>query len=134
MGLGPIYAAPKVLEYTGLTMDDMDVIELNEAFAAQVSPCIKELGMDPARVNPNGGAMALRHPLGATGAVLSCAISRPHRRQVCYGYHVYRRRHGRVADLKAAEYPRGRETKRQRKRLWECTEGGASPGADCAEL
>ena len=76
MGLGPIYAAPKVLEYTGLTMDDMDVIELNEAFAAQVSPCIKELGMDPARVNPNGGAMALGHPLGATGAVLSCkAIS-----------------------------------------------------------
>ena len=76
MGLGPIYAAPKVLEYTGLTMDDMDVIELNEAFAAQVSPCIRELGMDPARVNPNGGAMALGHPLGATGAVLSCkAIS-----------------------------------------------------------
>ena len=69
-------AAPKVLEYTGLTMDDMDVIELNEAFAAQVSPCIRELGMDPARVNPNGGAMALGHPLGATGAVLSCkAIS-----------------------------------------------------------
>ena len=60
----------------GLTMDDMAVIELNEAFAAQVSPCIKELGMDPARVNPNGGAMALGHPLGATGAVLSCkAIS-----------------------------------------------------------
>ena len=52
MGLGPIYAAPKVLEYTGLTMDDMDVIELNEAFAAQVSPCIKELGMDPARSTP----------------------------------------------------------------------------------
>ena len=61
-----------MLEYTGLTMDDMDVIELNEAFAAQVSPCIKELGMDPARVNPNGGAMALGHPLGATGAMLTC--------------------------------------------------------------
>ena len=76
MGLGPIYAVPKVMEYTGLTVNDMDVIELNEAFAAQVSPCIKELGMDPAKVNPNGGAMALGHPLGATGAVLSCkAIS-----------------------------------------------------------
>ena len=80
MGLGPIYAVPKVMEYTGLTVNDMDVIELNEAFAAQVSPCIKELGMDPAKVNPNGGAMALGHPLGATGAVLSCkAISELHR-------------------------------------------------------
>ena len=76
MGLGPIYAVPKVMEYTGLTVDDMDVIELNEAFAAQVSPCIKELKMNPAKVNPNGGAMALGHPLGATGAILSCkAIS-----------------------------------------------------------
>ena len=64
------------MAYTGLTVDDMDVIELNEAFAAQVSPCIKELGLNPAKVNPNGGAMALGHPLGATGAVLSCkAIS-----------------------------------------------------------
>lgn len=76
MGLGPIYAVPKVMEYTGLTVQDMDVIELNEAFAAQAGPCIKELGMDPAKVNPCGGAMALGHPLGATGAVLSCkAIS-----------------------------------------------------------
>lgn len=72
MGLGPIHAVPKVMDFTGLTVADMDVIELNEAFAAQVSPCIKELGMDPAKVNPNGGAMALGHPLGATGAVLSC--------------------------------------------------------------
>ena len=63
---------PKVLEFTGLTADDLDVIELNEAFAAQVSPCVKELGLNPAKVNPNGGAMALGHPLGATGAVLSC--------------------------------------------------------------
>ena len=76
MGLGPIYAVPKVMAYTGLTVDDMDVIELNEAFAAQVSPCIRELGLNPEKVNPNGGAMALGHPLGATGAVLSCkAIS-----------------------------------------------------------
>ncbi len=72
MGLGPIYAVPKALELTGLKIDDMDVIELNEAFAAQAIPCIKELGMDPAKVNPNGGAMALGHPMGATGGILTC--------------------------------------------------------------
>lgn len=72
MGLGPIYAVPKVMEYTGLSVADMDVIELNEAFAAQAIPCMRELGMDPEKVNPNGGAMALGHPLGATGAILSC--------------------------------------------------------------
>ena len=72
MGLGPIHAVPKVMEYTGLSVADMDVIELNEAFAAQAIPCMRELGMDPAKVNPNGGAMALGHPLGATGAILSC--------------------------------------------------------------
>ena len=72
MGLGPIYAVPKALERAGLTIDDMDVIELNEAFAAQAIPCIKELKMDPAKVNPYGGAMALGHPMGATGAFLTC--------------------------------------------------------------
>ncbi|MCI8537324.1 MAG: thiolase family protein [Oscillospiraceae bacterium] len=72
MGIGPIHAVPKVLARTGLTIEDMDVIELNEAFAAQAIPCIRTLGMDPAKVNPNGGAMALGHPLGATGAVLTC--------------------------------------------------------------
>lgn len=72
MGLGPIYAVPKVMNATGLTVDDMDVIELNEAFAAQAIPCIKELKLDNKKVNPNGGAIALGHPLGATGAVLSC--------------------------------------------------------------
>lgn len=72
MGLGPIYAVPKVLELTGLKIEDMDVIELNEAFAAQAIPCIKELGMDPAKVNPNGGAIALGHAMGATGGVLTC--------------------------------------------------------------
>lgn len=68
MGLGPIAATRNVLERTGLTVDQLDVIELNEAFAAQALPCIRELGLDPARVNPNGGAIALGHPLGATGA------------------------------------------------------------------
>ena len=69
-------AVPIALARAGLTIDQMDVIEINEAFAAQAIPCIRDLGMDPKKVNPNGGAMALGHPLGATGAVLSCkAIS-----------------------------------------------------------
>jgi acetyl-CoA acetyltransferase family protein len=68
MGLGPIAATRKVLDRVGLSVDDLDVIELNEAFAAQALPCIRELGLDPAEVNPNGGAIALGHPLGATGA------------------------------------------------------------------
>lgn len=72
MGLGPITAVPKVMEKTGMTIDQMDVIELNEAFAAQSIPCIRELGFDPAKVNPNGGAIAMGHPMGATGAFLTC--------------------------------------------------------------
>jgi 3-oxoadipyl-CoA thiolase len=68
MGLGPIAATRKVLTRVGLTVQDLDVVELNEAFAAQALPCIRELGLDPAKVNPNGGAIALGHPLGATGA------------------------------------------------------------------
>lgn len=74
MGIGPIYAVPKVLERTGLALKDMEVIELNEAFASQALVCIRELGMDPERVNPNGGALALGHPLGATGAALTCKV------------------------------------------------------------
>lgn len=72
MGIGPIKAVPKVMAYTGLSVTDMDVIELNEAFAAQAIPCISALELPPERVNPNGGAIALGHPLGATGAVLTC--------------------------------------------------------------
>ncbi len=72
MGLGPIYAVPKALARADLTIDDMDVIELNEAFAAQAIPCIRELNMDPDKVNPYGGALALGHPMGATGAFLTC--------------------------------------------------------------
>jgi acetyl-CoA acyltransferase len=86
MGLGPIKAVPKVLKLTGLKMEDMDVIELNEAFAAQAIPCIEELGMDKSKVNPNGGALALGHPLGATGAILTCkAISELKRTNGRYG-------------------------------------------------
>jgi len=72
MGIGPIVAVPKVMERTGLTADDMDVIEINEAFASQALVCIRELKLPLDKVNPNGGAMALGHPLGATGAILTC--------------------------------------------------------------
>ncbi|MCA9858951.1 MAG: acetyl-CoA C-acyltransferase [Thermomicrobiales bacterium] len=68
MGLGPIEATRRLLSRVGLAVTDLDVIELNEAFAAQAIPCIDQLGLDPAKVNPNGGAIALGHPLGATGA------------------------------------------------------------------
>ncbi|MBQ4249874.1 MAG: thiolase family protein [Clostridia bacterium] len=72
MGMGPVAAVPKVFKITGLKMEDMDVIELNEAFAAQAIPVMDELGMPKDKVNPNGGAIAMGHPLGATGAVLTC--------------------------------------------------------------
>jgi len=72
MGIGPIAAVPKALAKAGLTISDMDTIELNEAFASQALVCIRELGFPPEKVNPNGGAMALGHPLGATGSVLTC--------------------------------------------------------------
>lgn len=70
MGLGPIPATKKVLERAKLKLSDIDIIELNEAFAAQVLACIGELGLDEAKVNPNGGAIAIGHPLGCTGARL----------------------------------------------------------------
>jgi acetyl-CoA acyltransferase len=76
MGIGPIYAIPKVLKMAGLTLDDIGVIELNEAFAAQSLAIIKVLGIDPARLNPNGGAIALGHPLGCTGAKLTATLLR----------------------------------------------------------
>jgi acetyl-CoA acyltransferase len=74
MGVGPIAAIPKVLKHTGVKHDEIDWIELNEAFAAQSLAVIKELGLDPARINPLGGAIALGHPLGATGAVRTATI------------------------------------------------------------
>jgi acetyl-CoA acyltransferase len=74
MGVGPIAAIPKVLRSTGVRQDDIDWIELNEAFAAQSLAVIKELGLDPSKVNPLGGAIALGHPLGATGAVRTATI------------------------------------------------------------
>ena len=68
MGLGPIPAVKQVLEQAGMTIEDIDVLELNEAFAAQVVPCRDEWGIDPEKLNPNGGAIALGHPFGMTGA------------------------------------------------------------------
>ena len=68
MGLGPIPATQKVLKRAGLSIGQIDLVELNEAFAAQAIACIRELKLDPARVNIYGGAIALGHPLGATGA------------------------------------------------------------------
>jgi acetyl-CoA acyltransferase len=69
MGVGPIKAIPKVLAQTGIKQDDLDRIELNEAFAAQSIAVIRELGLDPSKVNPTGSAIALGHPLGATGSI-----------------------------------------------------------------
>jgi acetyl-CoA C-acetyltransferase len=71
MGLGPIPAVKRVFEKAGMKPADMDVVESNEAFAAQAMAVTKDLGLDPARVNPNGGAVALGHPIGATGCILT---------------------------------------------------------------
>jgi acetyl-CoA acyltransferase len=76
MGLGPVFAIPKALKLAGLTLDQIGVIELNEAFAVQALAVIREAGLDPAKVNPNGGAIALGHPLGCTGAKLTATLLR----------------------------------------------------------
>ena len=86
MGIGPIAAIPKALKQAGLTKDQLDWIELNEAFAAQALAVIKDSELDPSKVNPLGGAIALGHPLGATGAIiLGTLIDELHRRQLRYG-------------------------------------------------
>ena len=86
MGLGPVFAIPKALKLAGLKLSDIDVIELNEAFAAQSLAVIQEAGLDPERVNPNGGAIALGHPLGCTGAKLTASVIRElKRRKARYG-------------------------------------------------
>jgi 3-oxoadipyl-CoA thiolase len=86
MGLGPIPASRLALARAGLTIDDMDLIELNEAFASQSLACMRELGADPARVNVNGGAIALGHPLGASGArIVTTLVHEMRRRGSRYG-------------------------------------------------
>jgi acetyl-CoA acyltransferase len=85
-GLGPVPAIQKALKLAGLTLEQMDVVELNEAFAAQVLACLRELPIDPDRLNVNGGAIALGHPLGCTGAKLTATLLHEmHRRQSRYG-------------------------------------------------
>jgi len=86
MGLGPVFAIPKALKLAGLKLPEIDVVELNEAFAAQSLAVIQEGGLDPERVNPNGGAIALGHPLGCTGAKLTATLIRElKRRNARYG-------------------------------------------------
>jgi len=86
MGVGPVFAIPKALKLAGLTLEDIDLIELNEAFAAQSLAVIKLAGLDPAKVNVNGGAIALGHPLGCTGAKLTATlIYEMKRRNARYG-------------------------------------------------
>jgi acetyl-CoA acyltransferase len=86
MGIGPVFAIPKALKLAGLKVSDIDLVELNEAFASQALYCIRELGFDPAIVNVNGGAIALGHPLGATGAKLTATLlAEMQRRQSRYG-------------------------------------------------
>jgi acetyl-CoA C-acetyltransferase/3-oxo-5,6-didehydrosuberyl-CoA/3-oxoadipyl-CoA thiolase len=86
MGLGPVPAIRKALERAGLTIDQVDLVELNEAFAAQAVACVRALGIDPARVNVNGGAIALGHPLGASGArIMTTLVHEMVRRKARYG-------------------------------------------------
>jgi len=86
MGLGPVYAVPKALKLAGLTLEQIELIELNEAFAVQSLAVIKKLGLDMAKVNVNGGAIALGHPLGCTGAKLTATILQEmKRRNAKYG-------------------------------------------------
>jgi len=86
MGVGPAYAIPDLLKKTGLTKDDIDVFEINEAFASQCIYCLEQLKLPMEKVNPNGGAIALGHPLGQTGARLVVSILQElRRRKVRYG-------------------------------------------------
>jgi len=86
MGIGPIEAIPKVLKQTGLKKEDIDLFELNEAFASQSLAVVRKLGLDPAKVNVNGGAIALGHPLGCTGAKLTATLLHEmQRRESRYG-------------------------------------------------
>jgi acetyl-CoA acyltransferase len=86
MGIGPVHAVPKALKIAGLKLEDIGLVELNEAFAAQSLAVIRELGLDPDMVNVNGGAIALGHPLGCTGAKLTATLLHEmQRRKVRYG-------------------------------------------------
>ncbi len=104
MGIGPVPATRKALSRAGLQTSDIDLYELNEAFAAQSLACIRELGLDPAKVNVNGGAIALGHPLGSSGArILTTLLHEMRRRKSRYGsrHYVHRRRSGNCDDCRA---------------------------------
>lgn len=88
MGIGPALAIPAVLDYVGLNKDDVEVYEINEAFASQASWCVTELGLNPAKVNPSGGAIAIGHPLGCTGARMIATLIYELRRRRSAGYGV----------------------------------------------
>jgi len=81
MGIGPVFAVPKLLKVAGLKLDDIDIIELNEAFASQVVYCRDRLGLDPAKLNPNGGAISIGHPYGMTGSRMTGSVLLELRRQ-----------------------------------------------------
>jgi acetyl-CoA acetyltransferase len=81
MGIGPVRAVPRALEQVGLELKDIELIELNEAFASQVLACVRELGIDTERLNVNGGAIALGHPLGCSGARLMTTLAWEMRRR-----------------------------------------------------
>ncbi|MEA2425813.1 MAG: hypothetical protein QOH13_2223, partial [Thermoleophilaceae bacterium] len=81
MGIGPIPATRKALERAGLTVDDLDLVELNEAFAAQVLPCMRELGIPHEKLNVNGGAIAIGHPLGCSGARMMLTLAKELKRR-----------------------------------------------------
>jgi acetyl-CoA acyltransferase len=86
MGIGPVAAIPKALKRAGLSLNDVELIELNEAFAAQALAVMRELGLDPEKINVNGGAIALGHPLGCTGAKLTASLlAEMRRRNLRYG-------------------------------------------------
>jgi acetyl-CoA acetyltransferase len=98
MGIGPVLAVPRLLARHGLKVDDIDLWELNEAFASQTVYCMDKLGLDPAKTNVNGGSISIGHPYGMTGSRLTGHIlleGRRPRRQTRRGHHVHRRRHGR---------------------------------------
>ena len=81
MGIGPVEAVPRALAKAGLSLEEIDLIEINEAFASQVLACVQELGIDEEKLNVNGGAIALGHPLGCSGARLTTTLVRELRRR-----------------------------------------------------
>ena len=113
MGLGPIPAMRAVLKAAGMTIEDMDLVEMNEAFAAAVLPCRDEIGIDPDKLNVSGGAIALGHPFGITGArIMTTPAQQPRlaRRQVRARDDVRRRRDGAGDDRRAAPLANRRDT------------------------